>query len=182
MFKGLFIYIYMSPVDRGLAHLPRRILPWVHVLRKVSPVSEMIKGRRTWGRWRNATDSSEFRHGSLLHSGFYDLIMFFPVSSFILTLGHFYYQNHFGPQAPLFSYHVTSHAYNYAKPGLNRLHQFKKCDHNCFPIKNILFTDKLIKLIGNFEMMHSIVIITHFCLASVSLFTKNVMVCKTYIN
>ena len=32
--------------------------------------------------------SSELRHGSSLHSGFYDLIMFFPLSSFILTIGH----------------------------------------------------------------------------------------------
>ena len=30
--------------------------------------------------------SGELRHGSSLHAGFYDLILFFPVSSFILTL------------------------------------------------------------------------------------------------
>ena len=32
------------------------------------------------------TPSGELRHGSSLHAGFYDLILFFPLSSFILTL------------------------------------------------------------------------------------------------
>ena len=49
-----------------------------------------------------------------------------------------------------FSYHVTSHAHNYAKSGLNRLHQFKECGHSCFRFNNILFTVKLIKLNGEF--------------------------------
>ena len=31
-----------------------------------------------------AQDSRELRNGSSLHAGFYDLILFFPVSSFIL--------------------------------------------------------------------------------------------------
>ena len=30
--------------------------------------------------------SGELRNGSSLHAGFYDLILFFPVSSFILIL------------------------------------------------------------------------------------------------
>ena len=33
-----------------------------------------------------ATYSGELRNGSSLHVGFYDLILFFPVSSFILIL------------------------------------------------------------------------------------------------
>ena len=44
---------------------------------------------------------------------------------------------------------MTCHAHNYAKSGLNRLHQFKECGQNCFRF-NILFTVKLIKLIGEF--------------------------------
>ena len=38
--------------------------------------------------------------------------------------------------------HVTSHAHNYAKFGLCRLHQFTECDHNRFSFHNISFTVK----------------------------------------
>ena len=34
----------------------------------------------------NDNNSGELRNGSSLHAGFYDLILFFPVSSFILIL------------------------------------------------------------------------------------------------
>ena len=34
----------------------------------------------------NICSSGELRNGSSLHAGFYDLILFFPVSSFILLL------------------------------------------------------------------------------------------------
>ena len=39
----------MSPRLTGLARLPGRILPWVH-MRNFSPVSETSKGQRSWGR------------------------------------------------------------------------------------------------------------------------------------
>ena len=41
--------LHMSPVDRGLARLPGWISLWVH-MRNFSPVSEMRKGQRSWGR------------------------------------------------------------------------------------------------------------------------------------
>ena len=43
--KGLFIWARLT----GLARLPGWISPWVH-MRKFSPVSEMRKGQRSWGR------------------------------------------------------------------------------------------------------------------------------------
>ena len=38
--------------------------------------------------------------------------------------------------------HMTSHAHNYAKFGLCRLHQFTESDHNSFSFHNISFTVK----------------------------------------
>ena len=43
--KGLFIWARLT----GMARLPGWISPWVH-MRKFSPVSEMRKGQRSWGR------------------------------------------------------------------------------------------------------------------------------------
>ena len=43
--QGLFIWARLT----GLARLPGWILPWVH-MRNFSPVSEMRKGQRSWGR------------------------------------------------------------------------------------------------------------------------------------
>ena len=43
--RGLFIWAWLT----GLARLPGWILPWVH-MRNFSPVSEMRKGQRSWGR------------------------------------------------------------------------------------------------------------------------------------
>ena len=43
--KGLFIWARLTK----LARLPGWILPWVH-MRNSSPVSEMRKGQRSWGR------------------------------------------------------------------------------------------------------------------------------------
>ena len=94
------------------------------------------------GVWK-ARVSGELRNGASLHAGFYDLILFFSIIFLYFNLRPLC----LSPE-PLWTLntafldHVTSHAHNYAKFVLCRLHRFTECDHNRFSFHNISFTVK----------------------------------------
>ena len=59
------------------------------VFRKVLLLSRINQSNHFLLKAFGVKCSGELRHGSSLHAGFYDLILFFPVSSFILTLDRY---------------------------------------------------------------------------------------------